>query len=521
MVSFSKRKITKSTRPRFKPYHKYSQAGLVGVTLLSAVTGIVLLQTSFAAYSHNPLGYADSCSVSGTTTTLYGWAHDPDAPAGNQPQVSVTVSGASTQTRNSNVSGYHQSEIDAYLTNRGIPTSSIYGWTASYSNLYKGTRYALSGTILNVGTGANASLPIIEDRPIDGRPSFPGKVIPEACLIARIINPAPTPPPPAPTPTPSPAPAPAPAPQPAPSPTPRPVPRPTPSTRPTPTPTPSPTFPNTSDAKITSTEVSATSYNAIFLVGTSAINSLKIIYGLDTGTLSTSSLNAVPAGNQATVQLPDLAPATTYHYRVVAIGTDGKEVTSSPAQFKTQGYTVTANFKAGNTPLKDIQVVLRALNKDTKTDANGQATLTDLPSGTYTLTYSYNGRTYQQSFSTDTATEEQDIALVSFTVEPSNATVVVPPESKPNSVLKKIAGLVLIGLAGAGALAFVVLRKRLRQEPTNYAYSESDLHLPLPSSPKVDTEAIDAAEHTGQSLKSLVLKAMQEEAKRRRNSDKD
>jgi hypothetical protein len=513
MVRFIKIKNRRSSRSSFKPYRSYSQVGLIGVTVLSAIIGVLLLQISFAAYSHNPLGYADSCSVSGTTTTIYGWAHDPDAPAGNQPQVSVTVSGASTQTRNSNVSGYHQSEIDAYLTNRGIPTSSIYGWTASYSNLYKGTTYRLSGTILNVGTGTNVSLPIIEDRPIDGRPSFPGKVIPDACLIARIINPAPTPTPPTPSPNPTPAP------QPTPSPAPRPVPRPAPS--PTRTPTPSPTFPSTSDANITSTEVIATSYNAILLVGTSAINSLKIAYGLDAGTLSAISSEAVPGGNQATVQLPDLAPATTYYYRVVAIGTDGKEVTSSPAQFKTQGYTITATFKAGNTPLKDVQVVLRALNKDTKTNTNGQATFTDLPSGTYTLTYSYNGRTYQQSFSTDTAVDEQDIALVSFTVEPSQSTIVTSPEAKPNTLLKKIAGLILVGLAVAGAIALVLLRKRLRQEPASYGYSESELNLPLSPPPKVDAEPIDAAEHTGQSLKYLVLKAMQEEAKRRKNSDKD
>lgn len=487
-----------------------------------------LLQTSFADAAHDARGYLDSCSLSGTTTTLYGWVHDPDVAAGSQPQVSITVPGVNTQTRSSDISGYRDAPVNKYLSDRGIPTSSIYGFSASYTNLYRGTTYRPSGTVLNVGAGANFALPINSIGSVDGsgKPYFPNGTIPDACLAVKLVTP-----PPAPPPTPTPAPQPQPTPQPAPSPTPTPAPRPAPTpVTPRPGTTPSPASPAPTPIQVApagspieAISATSTSYGATISIRSNAINSLKIIYGEQADNLSTSSADVAPAKNESITSLSGLTPATTYHFQVVAVDTSGKTVTNAPAQFATQSYTIALTLKIGTTPLKGIPVALYALDKETKTNAAGEAMFTDIPSGNYTLSYVYKDKTYEKSVATDTATSKEDVAYVSVAVDPSKAASVASPSAKPGLSTKLIAGLAFITLAIVGIIVLVVLRARSQRQASSYAqFNEGELQSPMPISTKQqsDTDSTEGLLYVGQSLKDLVVNSMREEAKRRSGSNK-
>lgn len=532
-----KRKTTSTATRRQRPTRRAafarrhiparSQIALAVATLASAVVGAVLIQSSFAAYSHNPFGAVDSCSLSGSTTILYGWAHDADAGASSLPQVALTLSGVGTRTLNTNVSGYRDGPINQWLQERGIPTSSMFGFTTSYTGLYKGSTYRPSGTLLNVGAGNDAAMAVNTSGSIDnsGKPYFAGGTIPDVCLATRpIVIPPPAPPPtPGPTP-PSPAPTPPPTPPRTPTPSPTPA-RPTPPrTSPNPTPSPTPPIPinpTAAEGSIGNVSATSTSYTAVITVPTTLVSSLKVEYGQQDSALSMSSSDIVPVDNQAFIDLFDLLPGTVYSYRVVATGVNGKSFIGNTAQFSTQGTTVELVFKRGSTPLKDIAVQLGSLGKETKTDDKGQASFSDLPSGSYTFSYSYNGRTYSQSFATDTASNKDDVAYISLTIDPANADAANKPNGSPTRSLKIIIGLAFLCIAVAGGIWYFVLRRKKRQYDYNYS-DEIDVPTPTASTMPIDTPPLgpndEAGLHVGESLKHMVLKAMQEEAERRKNN---
>ncbi len=494
----------------FKPRrHRHSQIGLALATILSAVAGSVLLQTSFADYSHNPVGYFDFCSLSGTTTTIYGWAHDPDTATTRLPQISVTVSGAGTKTANTSIAGYRDEAINNYLKKRDIPTGSTYGFTVAFSNLYKGTTYKPSGTIINVGTGINANLPVSSTPLVvnSGRPYFANGVIPDACLVARPAAPAP-----APTPTPSPTPA----------PSPRPTPRPT----PTPTPAPAPAAPSFADSTAT-----PTSYSASILAHTANTTSVKIAYGQDKAALSSSSADTAVSNDSVTIIIDKLKPATTYYYQLTASGPGGSNP-SGILEFKTSGYAIAATLSIRNIPAQGVTVRLPSLNKEATTDASGKVSFSDLPGGNFTLSYTYRGESHDVIVDTVTANDKNGTATISLALDPSKpVTQVSPaPAAKQDMNVARVAGLILLVAAMLGGIAFAWRFRRKRRSPrrsqpaaTFNDFSSSPPPQPMqppvviapPAAPRQNPNP-DGLEHVGESLKTMVLRSIQEEAKRRR-----
>ena len=163
----------------------------------------------------NPFGYADYCTLENNQTVIYGWQHDTNAPAGALPSVTVRV-GSSSVTTATDVSGYRQAKIDATIKYYfpSMPTSSVYGFRAAFSGLYKGTSNPISGTGINYGPGNDVALDIntFNDFSDEGAPKqyFVNSVIPDACLADKPVPAAPvvTPPKAAPKVTPKVTPAP-------------------------------------------------------------------------------------------------------------------------------------------------------------------------------------------------------------------------------------------------------------------------------------------------------------------------
>src|SRR5664279_1122076 len=121
----------------------YGAAKLVFLLAISTVSyNVFHTQTASAAYSGNPVGYADYCQVVNGATVIGGWAHDPQAAAGALPNVTVKVTGQPAKTVPSSIAGYRDAPINSFLTAKGIAKSSVYGWTATYVGLYKGNSYA-------------------------------------------------------------------------------------------------------------------------------------------------------------------------------------------------------------------------------------------------------------------------------------------------------------------------------------------------------------------------------------------
>ncbi len=142
-----------------------------------------------------PIGFIDSCIVSGRNVVLYGWAYDNDG-GGAQPQVSVTATGQTAQLVNSS-DDYRSGDINTFLdgSNSGNATrDNRYGFQVTYSGMTKGNTYSVSGTVLNFGAGSNKTLGInvesgFPTNGISGSSGFPGNTIPDACLPPAVVLP--------------------------------------------------------------------------------------------------------------------------------------------------------------------------------------------------------------------------------------------------------------------------------------------------------------------------------------------
>ena len=190
---------------------------IVGIAAFAGIATVLITSAKAApSYENNPFGVADYCRLEGSNTVIYGWAHDSQAGSGNNPYVNITV-GSSVVRSATDIDGYRNAEIDAYLSKNNYKTAAGYGFKASFSGIYKGSSPGISGTITNIYAGADQALRINQATPIKGGPPdkfyFGNNKVPDACLPSRpVVQP------PAPTPAPAPAPTPAPPSNPSPSP---------------------------------------------------------------------------------------------------------------------------------------------------------------------------------------------------------------------------------------------------------------------------------------------------------------
>lgn len=136
----------------------------------------------------NPVGYADSCALVGNQTVIYGWAFD-NTSASDDPRVNLRVTGQADKTLATNMS-YRNNEINSFLAANNYGTegrNNLYGFQATYSGLYKGSSYSISGLIINTGVGSDSNLGINTGAGppgggVAGSYGFPANRIPNECL---------------------------------------------------------------------------------------------------------------------------------------------------------------------------------------------------------------------------------------------------------------------------------------------------------------------------------------------------
>jgi cell division septation protein DedD len=390
-----------------------------------ALIGSLLLLIGFAA-SPDPIGFADSCYLDGTTTVVRGWAHDDSAGSGPDPAVQITVAGKTAAVPTS-IANYRQAEIDAALSSNGYTPASVYGFEARFTGLNKGTAPVISGTILNVGPGANAPLGIntFNQGAAPGGSIFQqGNVVPDSCL-ASVPSPAPAAPKSTPTPTtkkrattPSPAPA---------------------------SPTPTPPAPTTQ--------------------------------------------------SQAT-------------------------------------YIVTLNFFNNSKEATDVKAALQELNVTATTDKNNQVVFNDVPPGTYTASFNYQGKNYSYTLEvppsqTGQATASADGKTLSYTIDLAHLPVAAQPQHTASAqqpakggirigkLIALFTGLLFMG----GVLAVVILfirRRRSRRKSSHDDILSAPYKPPTVVTPSSHTPPPhDPHLHTGVSLKEMVLESMRKETANR------
>ncbi len=504
-----------------------------GVAVVTAVMfggiGTYFLRASFAAsYSSNPTAYADYCALENDHTVLYGWAYDPESNAGDQPYVTVKV-GSGSWTLASNISTYRVAQVNSWIDTyyAGAPKMGTYGWRLEISGLYKGTSQPVSGTVTNVGAGANTTLQVNDNFTFPGEGAAKtifttAKKVPDACLATA----------PAPTPTPTPTPA--------------------PTTTTPKTTTPKTTTPKTSTPKTTTPAAPTLSGEADATVtpGTTVATlsipagnatSLYVRYGTDADSLDRSSEVQKISGATATVQLENLTGKTTYTYQIVRT-LDKQTTTSVNATFTTKSYTVTLLFTDGSgKPVSGVKVQL-GKNKAVTSGKDGKVTFTDMGNGSYSAVFTYAGMNYSEDFTTSSAKENSATgnAVLTDTIDLSKLQKTAQTASKKGqSGTKSSAALpvllcILLLLAG-GIVWWVIWRKRRREKEAE-AYL-ADYATPMPSpyvsqpTPAVSPEPqavvtavahhkghrkahepAPAPSHMGESLRDMVLQSMAEES---------
>ncbi len=517
---------------------------------IHAVTAVLLLCTIFLtastgrspialAYNTNPHGVINYCTISNGVTTIHGWAHDPDAPSGGNPTVTITV-GTQSQTVKTNVTDpYHNTAINKYLADNwpGAPTGDTYGFVASFASLYKGTAYNVSGIVHNYGPGTSdnnlkvdTSAAVVDGISITSLFNA-NNTIPDACLNTR--------------------------------PTPPPVPSPPPPPTPTPTPNPPPSSGgssgggNTSSGGSTGTSgtpgtvagpisaadgsVAAGTLGASITIPGDGASSAYILYGTSSDNLdsSTDSLD-VTTGN-GSAQLLNLIPNANYYYQIIRTDSAGNTGTSATSGFKTAGYVVNLHFiDAAGKVLSGIAGAINDNEKSAgKSNKDGNLIFGNLDAGQYEVTYHYGKLNYKQAFDTDSAGDgsdhpEQTIVLRD-TVNVSKLTggsTTGYTGAKHHSIWGTV--LLLLLIIGA-VVAFALWRLRRRAAAAySSAYSPSASYggmtpdmvdkptpiAPLPAAAKSKRSKTasqpEHLEHVGESLREMVIQSMHEEAQKRK-----
>jgi hypothetical protein len=481
--------------------------------------GAWALGLSFAAttYSNNPVGAADYCLLSGSTTTIYGWAYDANAPAGSLPNVSVFVDGSAHLVA-SNIAGYRDTPINTWLSNypdyAGAPHMGTYGWKLSLTGLYKGATYTFGGsTIINYGAGTNSALTITTTHHVDNdasKPYFSGGKIPDACLATK------------------------PAPIPIPTPTPTPIPAPTPVSSPNPSsgagttshpPTNASSSP-TASALLSEANASVTTgtTSAAVTVPTNGAAKVHLVYG-PRGAKKIESDDRAVTADSSQIYLGNLKAATKYEYNIVRTDAKGVSASSTTASFTTKGFTVALHFT--NNAKQHLSGVSGAINdsKNTKatSDSSGTLTFKDLPGKTYSIVYSYGGHRHAQTVNTSDNSEPQFNRDNSPAVITLDSTVnvdklsAVPPEVTHRSLLLPVA---TIGLLLCVIVIVVVRRIRRRREQRLTAeYGELSSFSPAGTNapntahiPEQVTVNTPMPAHAGESLRDMVILSMANQA---------
>jgi|GEM_PF-1552884 len=487
------------------------------VVVVGGFFGVEALQSSFAAttYTNNPTGTADYCSLSGSTTIIYGWAYDANAPAGPLPNVNVNVAGK-TYTVASSIAGYRDTQINNYLSGSasyaGAPHMGTYGWRLSLSGIYKGGTYTFgAGTIINYGAGVNTALFINTNHYVDGdttKPYFASNKIPDACLAAQ--------------PVPPPAPAPAPTPSPSPSPTPSPSPSPrktTPSPAPSPTPTPAPA--QTSNANGT---VTAGTTSAVLVIPADGASKVRVSYGLPGNNPLNTDDQAVN-GPTVKIKLGNLDANSQYTYNIMRTNAAGSSSKSAAATFSTSGFAIALKFTDNsNRPVTDLKASIDDKAKTSATtDKNGTLLFKNLAEKKYTISFTYNGKRLTKSYDTSDNSQPQfdandTPAVITLSDTINLEKLALAPQPAPKESIGTIIAIVIAALAAVVIFFVWFMRRRRRNNQLAAEYSAlgSFGHTAVTSPPaqppmNLPTHAVSNAPlpaHAGESLRDMVVLSM-------------
>jgi hypothetical protein len=485
---------------RFK--HSFNRTGVAVVTaVLFGSIGTYMLRSSSALSTNNPAGIADSCQLEGTNTVLYGWGYDPNPPTGVEPYVTVQV-GGSAATVATNEANYRLSAINDWINyNYGTdaPKTGAYGWRLQLSGLYKGTTYVVSGTVLNYGAGGNTPLGVNTTHNVDGnasKPYFAGGKIPDACLTTK------------------PAPAPAPAPKPAPA-----APKPTTPKVTTPAAPAPPALSKATDATVTAGTTAIT-----FRAPTGNATGMYVLYGTNEKDLNRSSEQQPVSGAEATLTLKGLTAKTTYYYQLVR--TRGTETApSATTSFTTKGYNISLTFVGKDEkPTAGIVVDLEG-QKQTSSKA-GSVTFTNLASGAYSATFTYNGQLYSQDFNTNTSTgDEPKVLAVSRTVNLDmlkTTSSTAKPVADSSSPLPIVFVSAVMALLVGGGIWWALVRHKHRKKAAQALFGGTgspdiiDRHVHEHFLHQKPVAHEPAPAHMGESLRDMVVLSMAEEAKKKK-----
>lgn len=461
-------------------------------------------------------GSIDGCLLVNGATVIYGWATDPDAPQGPQPNVSVTV-GSTTQQVATDVAGYRDQAVNAYLT-ANYPNqfhTGTYGFKASFGGLYKGTTYAISGKALNYGPGYSTNLRVNTGQSIDGMASFAGNTIPAACLNDV------------------PAPAPAPS-NPAPPATTHTT---THSTSTTKTTTAAPAAPPPAASADGTVAVGTT--EAAISVPADGATSIHISY--QTGTIAAVSTgDQAVTGDPVVIKLRHLTALTKYSYQIVRTNTAGT-TTATAASFMTSGYQMLLTFvDTDKLPVSGVSVSLSGPHTASATsDKNGHISFKNLPAGTYQVTTSYKNNQTTISYSTDSLADSStgDKPQVETLTDTLNVDLFTPTSTNPKKTApSRLLPIIMAVVAVVIAVVTVILIRRRpsiqpapaiaaplqpaatiqsaaqNATPPSPITAAAPVYTPVPTAPSAD----GLPAHAGQSLRDMVLQSMREEAGRRR-----
>ena len=505
-------------------YLRHFAIAVLTVASIFVVASAGWAPSGLADYNHNAHGVINYCSLSGTTTTIHGWAHDPDSPSSTNPTVTITIAGQSVTAKTS-IEPYHNSAINKYLSDNwpGARTGDTYGFVANFSNLYKGTGYTVAGVAHNYGTGSGDTglkLDTVASS-VDGittatRLNSNG-TIPDACLTAKPLPPPPPPPPPT-NPNPGHTGS-------------------TGSTSKTSKSTGVPTINSPLDAAIATGTI-----NAVITAPADGTASVLLAYGAAVDNLDMTTAAQDASSGQAVIELDLLQPKTQYFYQIIRQDSAGNRGISATASFTTAGYGIRLHFIDAKG--KAIGGIKGQINNPDKTvatsDKNGDLTFRDLGSGQYNVSFKVGRTEYHRSFDTDSAVPVTDsgnagkpIVLRDIVNVSSLSTTGSGNKDGGHHSSWPLVLLLVVGFAILTVGAYIWLRRRQQVVTTplppagDYALATlpsttsplAPIKLPKKIKHAKKAPATPPLQHVGESLPDMVLKAMHEEAQKRQPKD--
>jgi hypothetical protein len=289
------------------------------------------------------------------------------------------------------------------------------------------------------------------------------------------------------------------------------------------------------------------------------------MYGTNPIVLDRNTEDQPTNNTDSLIALTGLQPATSYSYQIIRTDDKGTSVTSPIASFTTSNFQVILHFVNDKSEgIEDIEGTIKELdNVKSTSDKDGSMRFSDVPAGSYEVSYTYDGRVYKEpitagatAVSSDDAAKFEEASLNFFiNVDKLATEKSTPAPARPQSrwLPWLLAGAALL----VGLIIFALARRRHRRKAAGGSYYDDEYREastpaevatpavtapaeappvtpPVPVAPVTPVPEVkpkplpknstvylpqDAPEHMGESLKEMVLRSMAEEARKRQQDD--